>query len=104
MEKEEEKELYELGRCWNGFVRKLQGAENLWEEFQKKLLYFPRDGLESAPLGLQKAAGKFRRAKFNVMLPRFVDYYRAYGGLEDLIVPLSPLKEKEEKKEVKGDE
>lgn len=93
------KDLYELGKTWNSFVRKLQGAERLWEEFQEKLGEVPRDGLEDAPMQLQKAAARMRRTSFEVMLPRFVDFWRGYGKLEGMIIPLDELRGKEEKKD-----
>lgn len=84
-----EKETRPLDRvmeCWNVVVESLQVAEQHWEEMQELLLAIPRDEVQSAPIELQHAVTRFRRARFTVMLERFVNHYRAYGGLEAMKV------------------
>lgn len=71
---------------WNGVVESLIAARTNWEEMQKILVDIPRDAVQLAPIQVQKAAARFRKAGFNVMLSRFADYYRAFGGLEAMKV------------------
>ena len=81
-----------LARLWNGFVDSLILAEDLWNKFQELILETPQDIRDLAPIMVQKAAARFPKARFIVMLPRFVDFYRAQGGLEAMKITL----EKEE--------
>lgn len=81
-----------LARLWNGFVDCLTLAEDLWDKFQELVQETSPDVRDRAPLMVQKAVARFPKARFVVMLPRFVDFYRAQGGLEAMKINL----EKEE--------
>jgi len=78
--------LVEVTQCWNSVVDALISARDNWDKMQKALATVPRDTLQLAPIQVQKATMRFRKAGFNVMLSRFSDYYRAYGGLEAMKV------------------
>ena len=73
-------------RAWNGVVEALEVAKENWEQMQELLALTSRDEIDLMPLEVQKATKRFRRAKFTVMLERFVEHYRAYGGLERMKV------------------
>ena len=72
--------------AWNGVVEALGEAKVCWERMQGLLALTSRDEIDCMPLEVQKATKRFRRAKFTVMLERFVEHYRAYGGLERMKV------------------
>lgn len=78
--------LEQLTKNWNGVIDGLILARGHWEEMQKILASVPRDLVQLAPIPVQKACMRFRKANFNVMLSRFADYYRAFGGLESMRV------------------
>jgi hypothetical protein len=80
------KVVEDVTRCWNGVIEGLTVARTNWEEMQKILGVVPRDVIQLAPIQVQKATMRFRKASFSVMLSRFADYYRAYGGLEAMKV------------------
>jgi len=82
----EQSPIKRVVECWNAVVSALQVAEVQWNEMQALLLEIPRADVQLAPIEVQQAAAKFRRAKFTVMLERFVSHYRAYGGLEAMKV------------------
>jgi len=89
---QEKEHAKSLARLWDGFVDCLILAEDLWEKFQEIVSETPRDTKDKAPIMVQKAMSWFPKARFVVMLPRFVDFYRAQGGLEAMKITL----EKEE--------
>jgi hypothetical protein len=78
--------LKKVTQRWNGVVDGLMVARKHWEEMQTLLLEIPRDQIQLAPVQVQKASARFRKATFSVMLSRFADYYRAFGGLEAMKV------------------
>ena len=94
-----DRESYEFGLTWNRFIRTLEKAETFWDQFQEKLLVLNQEQLENLPISVQKAAARYKRAKFTVMLPRFVDFWRGYGGLGELIAVLEKPEEKKEKED-----
>jgi len=71
---------------WNAVVEGLEGVKKEWDSMQELLLTVSREEIESSPLEVQKAVGRFRKAKFEVMLGRFVTHYKAFGGLEAMKV------------------
>ena len=71
---------------WNGVIDGLTTTKKHWETMQDLLLGIPRSELQSAPMEVQKALAKFKKAKFEIMLERFVAHYRAFGGLEAMRV------------------
>lgn len=83
---EQSVDLKRVTECWNGVIDGLMVARSNWEEMQKLLQVIPRDVIQKAPMQVQKATVKFRKASFNVMLGRLADYYRAFGGLDAMRV------------------
>jgi len=71
---------------WNGVIDGLVKTKGHWEAMQELLLSVSRSEIQSAPMEVQKALAKFKKAKFEVMLERFVAHYRAFGGLEAMRV------------------
>lgn len=87
--REEVKELSSIEKVtgsWNGVVDGLELAKKNWDEMQLRLGSIPRDQIQFAPLEVQKAVARFKKAKFEVMIERFVAHYRAFGGLEAMKV------------------
>ena len=84
----------ELALAWNGVVRGLVQARDSWEKFSELASVTRADKL---PMDLQKILAKVnKRAKFPVMLSRLIDHWRAYGGLEVLLVTEGKRKEKKD--------
>jgi hypothetical protein len=71
---------------WNAVVDGLMSVKENWGKMQEMLQGIPRSELMMAPMEVQKAVARFRKAKFEVMLERFVAHYRAFGGLEAMRV------------------
>lgn len=78
----EEEMIKQMGREWNIIVNSMMTAEKAWRKILEMQQGVSKQKLMFAPLEVQKALSRFGRAQFNVMLARFVDYYRAQGGLE----------------------
>jgi hypothetical protein len=78
----EEEALRAIGRQWNAIVNSMISAEKAWGQILELQLKVSREKMQFAPLEVQKAVSRFGKAQFNVMLARFVDYYRSQGGLE----------------------
>ena len=85
-EKAEAKPLDLVVKHWNGVIDGLQISEANWNKVLELLPGIPTGELQNAPLQVQKALAKFKKAKFTVMIERFVEYYRKYGGLEAMKV------------------
>lgn len=78
----EDEAVKQMGRHWNAIVNAMQTAEKAWNAILEEHTKVSRERLMLAPLEVQRALSRFGKAQFNVMLSRFVDYYRAQGGLE----------------------
>lgn len=91
-----EREQEQLVRKWGRFINSMRRLEKDWENFVEGVANLPREEVQSLPLQVQKGLSMFGKSKFNVMLPRFVDFIRAFGGLEYLEVPKEEEKEEEE--------
>jgi len=76
------KEL-ELWEKWNKFVTLLAAARDYWETEIKGLT---RKEVEQFGGRKAKILHLYRLVKFEVMIPRFIDYYRGYGGLDAMKV------------------
>ncbi len=70
---------------WNEFLDKLVEAKKLWEEYQEMRIVkgIDLDGL-SVP-SMRHMSSTLHRAKFDIALPRLVDYWRRYGGIEGIM-------------------
>lgn len=78
--------IRKMARSWNVIVNSLMTAEKSWNEILAMQEVVSKQKLMFAPMEVQKALSRFGKAQFNVMLARFVDYYRAQGGLEAMKV------------------
>lgn len=93
-----EKRGEELLESWNKFAGLLIEAGKVWEEHTKLVARVPKEEIEELYVELQKFVSKnFNKSKFDIMLPRLVDYWRTLGGIETLFVGL-------EGSRVKGEE
>ncbi len=69
--------------AWNKFLDKMVEARESWEEYREIRL------VEGVPEDLdipsmRHMSSTLHKAPFNVALPRLVDYWRRYGGIEEL--------------------
>jgi hypothetical protein len=70
---------------WNEFIEHLLEAKRLWAEMNEEL----PDRVQREivfPYQAQLIFSMFEKQDFTVMLPRFTDYFRGYGGLESMKV------------------
>ena len=86
MEDREEarEEFIPVGKAWNTFVSKLMVTGQAWERYKEQVEKLDQEIAESFSVGLQNVIANYREQKFEVMLPRFVDYWRGAGGLEEM--------------------
>ncbi len=75
---------------WNDFITIMIEARSVWEKHMK-VVSLSRDiqtidasGRNLSIEALRCLSGTFNRAKFDIALPRLVDYWRLSGGLEAL--------------------
>jgi len=73
-----------VAEAWNKFLDKMIEAKGLWEEYQEIRIVkgMPED--LDVP-SMRHMSSTLHRAKFDIALPRLVDYWRRYGGIEGLI-------------------
>ncbi len=69
--------------AWNKFLDKMVEARELWEEYRgiRIVERIPED-LDTP--SMRHMSSTLHRAKFDIALPRLVDYWRRYGGIEGL--------------------
>ena len=83
MEDNGEKELAEeelpLWQKWNKFVDLLAEAKDYWET---EIRGITRKEVEMFGGRKAKILQLYRLTKFEVLIPRFIDYWRGYGGLD----------------------
>ncbi len=93
---------------WNEFLDTMIKSRGLWEEYREIRLVggIPED--LDVP-SMRHMSSTLHKAEFNVALPRLVDYWRRYGGIEGLIAKNSSGSkfdaglDKTKKEEVKED-
>ncbi len=94
--------------AWNAFLDKMIEARELWGKYQEIRIVkgIPKD--LDVP-SMRHMSSTLHRAKFDIALPRLVDYWRRYGGIEGLIAKNSSGSKfdadlgRKKKKEVKKD-
>ncbi len=71
---------------WNEFVGCLIKAKELWNEHREDCLMLT--STDFLPLSMQQVlASTTNIAEFEVALDRLNAYWRAYGGLEEMLIP-----------------
>lgn len=71
--------------AWNEVIDSLIKTRELWEEYQEiRLQTGITEDLDTP--SMRHMASTLHRAKFDIALPRLVDYWRRYGGIEGLIM------------------
>lgn len=94
---EVKKEKYPLATKWNEFVKKIEEARNIWTNLQEEIDIIGEKELEVRyPVLAQKHLGRFRKVKFEWMIPMLINYYRGAGGLDTMYINLPPEKEKKD--------
>ncbi len=75
---------------WNDFIAIMIEARTAWEKHMKvanlnrEVQTVDASGRSLPIEALRCLSGTFNRAKFDIALPRLVDYWRGSGGLEAL--------------------
>ena len=71
---------------WNEFLDKIIEARELWGEYQeiRTLKGVNIEGLDVP--SMRHMSSTLHKAKFDIALPRLVDYWRRYGGIEGIIM------------------
>ena len=78
---------------WNEFVIHMLNARKAWGKHlalcmkQRMTSVTGPSGKDLPGRAIRALAGTYNRAKFDIALPRLVDYWRASGGLEGLHFP-----------------
>lgn len=90
MEESKERKL-KLMRSWNKIARLFNELKEAWDVHMKLWEETPRQEIETYPTRYQRfLARNFNRSKFDIMLPRIVDYWRTIGGVGELRVKVEP--------------
>ena len=90
----------DVTESWNRFAWFMIEAERAWKEHQEKFLEVSSRDIEELPLSFQEFLSKsWSRSKFDVMIPRLVDYTRASGGLERMFIETEEVVEEVEVEE-----
>jgi len=92
VEKQKKKERLPLGDRWNIFLEKLEDARDFWEN---EVRGASRREVELEGGKKAKILHLYRLQKFEVLVPRLIEHYRGFGGLEAMKV-VKPIEEKEE--------
>lgn len=88
------KQTKEITIAWNGFVETLLSAREAWVRFAELVDETPREFIEEAPIEVQRGIGKFRKNAFSIVVPKLVDHWTSYGGIEGMLAEM-PKKTKE---------
>lgn len=81
---------------WNKFVKLMTATKNAWESLSQEASYSPIQWDKLSPKAQKVLSIANRKAKFEVAMPRLMAYWRGYGGLENLIIPVEKKKPKKE--------
>ena len=92
----------EIQERWNKFVGCLIEARETFGELQKAVGGIAAEDFNDVSPKVAKLLSVYRRSRFEVMLPRFIDYYRAQGGLEAMLADIPKPITREEKKDGRG--
>jgi len=89
----------EIKKEWNRFVNALIVAKKAWEKLSEELSTSDVSGFLTIEARVVKMISVYRKAKFDVMLPRFIDFYRGQGGIEEMLATIEKPKAKGKKEE-----
>lgn len=79
---------------WNKFVESMIATKNAWEAVCKQVMFHKYHWDKLPPEAQKILQIANTRSKFEVAMPRLMDRWRGYGGLERLLIPVEK-KEKE---------
>ncbi len=70
---------------WNNFLDKMVEARESWAEYQEERIVkgISLDTLDVP--SMRHMSSSLHRAKFDIALPRLVEYWRRYGGIEGIM-------------------
>lgn len=90
--------IRKLVASWNRFAKALVRTKKAWDNHVKLMCVTSAKDVELAPVEAQRFLSKaFNKSRFDVMIPRMVDYWRTIGGIDQLVVAM-PVKVKKKKK------
>jgi len=83
---------------WNKFVESMIATKNAWNAVCKQVTYhkYHWDNLPPQTQKILTVANT--RSTFEVAIPRLMDRWRGYGGLENLLIPVEEPKKTEKEK------
>lgn len=91
--------MHEAVKTWNKVAQGILDLKDAWEDHL--IAMGGRPNIELLPPEAQRFLRlTFNRSKFEVAIPRIIDYMRGIGGAEELLVSITK-EEKKEKKETK---
>lgn len=101
--------MHKAVETWNNFVEKFIESHDAWNEHRKEMEFLRLDEGARALEVLPPAAQRFLRltfntSKFEVAIPRMVDYMRGIGGIETLRLSLEEELEEEPEEEPEEEE
>jgi len=86
---------------WNKFVKALIVAREAWNEHREIMIHNPEvDGVPVEAMRVLYAT--WTKAEFGLMLERFIDYWRRYGGLDGMVFKSTIKEEPRKEEEVKN--
>lgn len=90
-----------LEESWTRFAKSLIETKEAWEVHKELCEGFGSRDIEMLRPEVGKFVSKsFNKSKFDVLLPRLVDYWRTIGGVEELIPRPKKKSEKELQKKI----
>ena len=72
--------------AWIEFADCYRELKVKWNAFNQLVTGFNRRHYDLLPRKIQKVVAQYKGQRFTVMMPRFVDQLRRYGGIESLIL------------------
>jgi hypothetical protein len=78
--------VHDMEYAWNDFVERLLELKESWKEFQKERLAVSRSEELDTTQGQKVFGLATTKSKFDVALPRILEFARRSGGIETLLI------------------
>jgi len=87
-ETQDDKQKRDATEMWNDLILGIIQARDAWNEYAEQTEHLSStDVVTLFPIKAQRMMARFRRFKFEIFLPKLVDYVRSQvGSLEELII------------------
>jgi len=76
-----------LVKAWHNFASAIVEAKQKWEVYQEERFSTSNIPINIPIAAMRMMASEIHRADFYTALPRLIDYWRGYGGVEETLVP-----------------